>query len=81
MPKRTRKGQRQLPSDLPTPRVQRAFERLGFVFHREGGDHTVFRHPQGARVALPRHSRIKRTLLRGILRGVGLSEAEFMEHY
>ena len=74
---------RRLPSDLPTERVRRALERLGFAFHHEGSRHTIYRDPGDPTrfVSLPRHARVKRHLLRGILRGVGVSEAEFMERY
>ena len=80
MPK---KAPRRLPSDLPREKVRLAFERLGFAFDHQGGRHTILRDPRDSTrlVSLPRHARMKRDLLRGILRGVGVSEAEFMEHY
>jgi len=78
-----RKPSRRLPSDLPTERVRRAFERLGFAFDHEGSRHTIYRDPQDSQrfVSIPWHSRMKRDLLRGILRGVGVSEEAFMEQY
>jgi len=80
MPK---KAPRRFPSDLPTEKVARAFERLGFSFDHQGGRHTIYRDPKDSQrfVSLPRHSRTKRDLLRGILSGVGVSEQEFMAHY
>ena len=72
-----------VPSDLPRARVCAALERLGFVLKREGAKHSVYAAPDrpDALLVLPRHSRIKRQLLRGILRQVDVSEAEFMAHY
>lgn len=72
-----------LPGDLPTAKVLKAFYRLGFVLHREGGEHTILHDPgnQARTVAIPRHTKVKAQLLRGILRGVGLSEAEFLKAY
>jgi predicted RNA binding protein YcfA (HicA-like mRNA interferase family) len=63
--------------------VRQAFERLGFEFHHEGSRHTIYRDPRDPSrfVSLPRHARTKRDLLRGILRGVGVSEETFMEQY
>ena len=72
-----------LPSDLRRPKVLRAFYRLGFVLDHEGSKHTVLKDPTDPTrfVSLPRHSRVKVQLLRGILRGVGLSEDQFMAEY
>ena len=72
-----------LPSDLPRARVVRALNRLGFVLQREGGLHSIFRDPHDPSrlISLPRHSRIKRRLLRGILSGVGITESDFMSRY
>lgn len=72
-----------LPSDLPRERVLKALKRLGFVQDREGQKHTIFQHPDNPslRLAIPRHSRIKRHLLQGILSGVGVTEADFMARY
>jgi predicted RNA binding protein YcfA (HicA-like mRNA interferase family) len=72
-----------LPGDLPTSKVLRALQRLGFVVDHEGGKHTVLKDPTDAsRVAVvPRHSRLKADLLRAILRGAGISEADFLARY
>lgn len=72
-----------LPSDLPRTRVLRALVRMGFHCDREGDEHTVYRHPDrpDVRAAIPRHSRVDRYLLRGILRRAGVTEEEFMRHY
>ena len=80
MPRKTRK---RLPSDLPRARVLRAIEKLGFVLKREGSKHTIYVDPNDARrlLSIPRHSRIKRNLLRGVLSGVHISEENFMRHY
>lgn len=80
MPNMTMK---RLPSDLPRAKVLRAVRRLGFVFHREGSRHTIYEDPTDPTrlLAIPRHSRIKRDLLRGILSGLGVTEEEFMQRY
>jgi len=77
------KQPKRLPSDLPRPKVLRAIRRMGFHFVREGADHTVFgdvRNPE-LTMSIPRHARINRNLLRGILRRAGVTEDEFMEQY
>lgn len=73
------KQAKRLPGDLPTRKVLQAFYRLGFVLLREGGSHSVFHDPNDqTRVAvIPRHTKVKQDLLRG----VGLSEADFLQHY
>jgi predicted RNA binding protein YcfA (HicA-like mRNA interferase family) len=72
-----------LPSDLPRERVVRALQRLGFVLVREGARHSVYRAQDGSgrQTAIPRHSRIKRQLLQGILSGLRITEGEFMAQY
>jgi len=72
-----------LPSDLPRERFLNALKRLGFVLNREGQRHTIFLYPgdPSLRLAIPRHSRIKRHLLQGILSGVGVTEADSMARY
>ena len=79
----TRKTPQRLPSDLPRARALRTVRRLGFVLDREGSRHTVYKDPTNPRrlMSIPRHSRIKRDLLRGILSGVGITEEEFMARY
>jgi len=72
-----------LPSDLPVGRVRSALRRLGFEVAREGGRHTIFIDPtnRSRLVAVPRHSRVKRQLLLGELRRVGISEEQFVAVY
>jgi len=77
------KTPKRLPSDLPQAKVLAAVRRLGFAFDREGSRHTVYKDPAdpNRQIVLPRHSRIRKDLLHGILTGVGVSEEQFMAHY
>ncbi len=61
----------------------RALARLGFGLVREGASHSVFQHADdpSRMLVLPRHSRVKRLLLKRILQEAGVSEEGFMEHY
>jgi predicted RNA binding protein YcfA (HicA-like mRNA interferase family) len=74
---------KRLPSDLPRAKVLRALGRLGFALDREGGEHSIYKHADDPRrmMSIPRHARVKRQLLRGILSGAGVSEDEFMARY
>ena len=74
---------KRLPSDLPRAKVVSAIQRLGFVLAREGANHSIFKDPHDPNrlMSIPRHSRIKRGLLRSVLAGVGVSETEFMARY
>jgi len=78
-----KKKRRRLPPDLPTGKVHNALKRLGFVLKREGGKHSIFADPEKPEriIPVPRHSRVKGLLLRGLLKGVGISEQQFMEKY
>jgi len=77
-----RKRRKRLPSDLPRSRVLAALRRLGFDVEREGADHTVCKdHAGGRTITVPRHSKVKRMLLRGQLRRIALSEEDFMDAY
>mgnify|MGYP000925291015 CR=1 FL=1 len=72
-----------LPSDLPRTKVINAFGRLGIHLLREGKEHSVYGDPTdpARSAALPRHSRINRVTLRRILRGLGVTEEQFMAYY
>ena len=74
---------KRLPSDLPRAKVLAAVRRLGFALDREGGNHSVYKDPADPSrlMVIPRHSPIKKHLLRGILAGVGVSEEDFMARY
>ena len=74
--------QKRLPPDLSTRRVHNALGRLGFV-PREGGNHTIFFDPANRErhIAIPRHPKVKRNLLRALLKSVGITEKEFMDQY
>jgi predicted RNA binding protein YcfA (HicA-like mRNA interferase family) len=78
-----RKRPTRLPSNLPRGKVHNTLKRLGFVVAREGQKHTIFRDPDdpGRLLSIPRHSRIKRNLLRHELKRVGVSEERFMARY
>lgn len=72
-----------LPGDLPTSKVLRALQRLGFVLDHEGAKHTVLKDPTDPRrvAVVPRHSRTKVGLLRAILKAAGIAEADFLARY
>ena len=58
----------------------KALKKLGFFEHPERGtSHLVFKHPDGRRTTVPRHSSkdLPRGTLRAILRDIGISPEEF----
>ena len=77
------KTPKRLPSDLPQRKVLTAVKRLGFDLDREGGKHSIYKDPDNPDriMSIPRHSRIKKQLLQGILAGAGVSEEQFMDVY
>ncbi|MEO7993515.1 MAG: type II toxin-antitoxin system HicA family toxin [bacterium] len=60
--------------------VIRRLGKLGFLFERQGANHTIYIHPSTQRTAaVPRHSGdLKEKTLRDILKRAGISEAEFL---
>ena len=62
-----------------------AEERLGYRAEEVIGQHAkvLYRDPDDRTrlLSIPRHTKVKRDLLRGELRGVGVSEEQFMERY
>jgi predicted RNA binding protein YcfA (HicA-like mRNA interferase family) len=49
----------------------------GFVVHREGGGHTIFRGPAGQQCPVPRHNEIKRGTARSIATQARIPWSEF----
>jgi predicted RNA binding protein YcfA (HicA-like mRNA interferase family) len=55
----------------------KAFEKLGFVFHRQRGSHMILYHPNGRHLSVPDHRELDRGTLRALIRGAGVSVDEF----
>jgi len=66
-------------SDVPTRKVIRVLESVGFEHVRTKGSHAVYRHADGRVVVIPRHATVKRGTLSSILRQAGLKPAEFLD--
>ncbi len=65
----------QIPTDLSSERVVRALKKAGYILAREGKHIPMVK---GERIVIiPRHKRIKRETLRGIIQDAGLSIEEF----
>jgi len=54
---------------------------LGFEIKRQRGSHVFYRHPDGRYTTIPHHGSkdLSRSLLRAILREIGLTPEEFTE--
>lgn len=65
----------QVPTDLSGDRVVRALKRAGFIIRRQGRHTSMTK--GDTLVIIPRHSRIKRETLRGIIADSGLTVEEF----
>lgn len=54
---------------------------LGFEVKRQKGSHVFYRHPDGRYTTLPHHGNqeIGRSLLRQIIREIGISPEQFLE--
>ena len=69
-----------LPSDVSGRAMQKALERIGFVYQRQKGSHIVLRRDDPyARVIVPDHKELRPGTLRQILNEAGLTVQQFME--
>ena len=69
-----------LPSDVSGRAMQRALERIGFVYQRQKGSHIVLRRDDPyARVIVPDHKTLRPGTLRQILNEAGITVQQFME--
>lgn len=55
-------------------------QRAGFE-PSEGSRHTLLRHPDGRYTTIPRHPKIKVSLLRAIIKQCSLTEQQFLNLY
>jgi predicted RNA binding protein YcfA (HicA-like mRNA interferase family) len=51
----------------------KAFEKLGFVFHRQKGSDIILYHPNGRHLSVPDHRELDRGTLRALIRGAGVT--------
>ncbi len=60
----------------------RVLERLGFVEVRQRGSHRQFRHSDGRQTTVPDHGSrdLSPILLRQIIKDIGLTPDEFLNH-
>ena len=56
----------------------KAFEKLGFVFHRQKGSHIILYNPNGRHLSVPDHRELDRGTLRALIRGAGVTVEEFV---
>jgi predicted RNA binding protein YcfA (HicA-like mRNA interferase family) len=70
-----------LPVLKPTEAI-RVLERLGFVQVRQRGSHRQFRHPDGRQTTVPDHGSrdLSPIILRQIIKNIGLTPDEFLDH-
>jgi predicted RNA binding protein YcfA (HicA-like mRNA interferase family) len=69
-----------LPSDVSGRAMQKALERIGFVYQRQKGSHIVLRRDDPyARVIVPDHKELRPGTLRQILNEAGITVQQFIE--
>ena len=63
-------------TDISSDRAVRVFKKIGFWISKVGGKHIGM--TDGKRkITIPRHQRLNPYTLKGIIRGAGLTDAEF----
>ncbi|MCL2438106.1 MAG: type II toxin-antitoxin system HicA family toxin [Coriobacteriia bacterium] len=50
----------------------KALSEAGFEFLREGGNHSIFQHPDGRKIQVPRHRNIKKGTWKAVKKRAGL---------
>jgi predicted RNA binding protein YcfA (HicA-like mRNA interferase family) len=53
----------------------KAFEKLGFMFHRQRGSYMILCHANGRHLSIPDHDR---GTLRALIRGAGITVEDFI---
>ena len=66
-----------LPRDVNGTEAVRALQRLGFVFLRQAGSHSIMRREHRT-VVVPQHKPIKPGTLKGLIEQAGLTVEEFV---
>jgi predicted RNA binding protein YcfA (HicA-like mRNA interferase family) len=56
----------------------KAFQKLGFIFHRQKGSHIILYHANGRHLSVPDHRELDRGTLRALIRGAGITVEEFL---
>ena len=56
----------------------KAFQELGFIFHRQKGSHIILYHANGRHLSVPDHRELDRGTLRALIRGAGITVEEFL---
>ena len=60
--------------------LARVFERDGFIFHRQRGDHLIYTKPGVPRpLVIPMYSEIPVFIIKNLLRTSGMSREQFFE--
>ncbi len=55
----------------------KAFEKIGFRFHRQRGSHIILYHTNGRHLSVPDHKEVDRGTLRALIRGAGITVEDF----
>jgi predicted RNA binding protein YcfA (HicA-like mRNA interferase family) len=57
----------------------KAFQKIGFIFHRQRGSLMILYHSNGRHLSIPDHKELDRETLRALIRGAGMTVEEFVE--
>lgn len=56
----------------------KAFEKIGFMFHRQRESHMILYHANGRHLSIPDHKELDRGTLRALIRGAGITVEELI---
>ncbi len=66
---------------IKAAKLEKILHYLGFVFQRQKGSHSFYRHPDGRYTTIPHHpgKDLPRELIRTILKQINISTDEFID--
>lgn len=67
-------------SNISGKKAVKAFKKIGYRVDHQTGSHMILYHPDRQTLSVPDHKELAPGLLRGIIRGSGLTVDEFLEY-
>jgi predicted RNA binding protein YcfA (HicA-like mRNA interferase family) len=67
-------------SNISGKKAVKAFGRIGYIVEHQTGSHMILSHPERQTLSVPDHKELAPGLLRGIIRGSGLTVDAFLRY-
>jgi predicted RNA binding protein YcfA (HicA-like mRNA interferase family) len=67
-------------SNISGKKAVKAFKKIGYSVDHQTGSHMILYHQEKQTLSIPNHKELAPGLLRGLIRGSGLTVDEFLEY-